>query len=154
VFYQTIETVVAEKSIPVRAVMAGPSGEQKMTLPFSVHDAAAVDSHIGRRIREERIKRGMSQSELAQRIGITYQQAHKYERGVNRTSASRLLQIASILEVEISELLPSSRVVHTPVPLGRQELELVRNFVRIGSEQRRQLVCQLVRTLAQDTEEV
>jgi len=122
-----------------------------MTLPFSVNDAAAVASHIGRRIREERIKRGLSQSEIAQRLGITYQQAHKYERGVNRTSASRWLQVASVLG-GISELLPSSREVPAPVPLGRQEMELVRNFVRIGSQQRRQLVSQLVRTLAREAE--
>lgn len=119
-----------------------------MNAPFSIHDTKAVDRYIGSRIREERIRRGMSQTDLAQLVGITYQQAHKYERGVNRTSASRLVQIAAVLGIDVSELLPGAGGLGATAPAGRLELELARNFSRITNEQHRQSVSQLVRALA------
>ena len=48
-----------------------------------------ADDHIGGRIRERRIMLGLTQQQLAEMIGVTYQQAHKYERGINRVSAGR-----------------------------------------------------------------
>ncbi len=118
-----------------------------MNMPVSILDTKSVDRYIGSRIREERIKRGMSQAELAQRIGVTYQQAHKYERGVNRTAASRLVQIAEVLGVEASDLLPATGSAYSPETVGRLELDLARNFARITSERHRQSICQLVRSL-------
>jgi transcriptional regulator with XRE-family HTH domain len=61
--------------------------------------ANAVDRHVGVRIRTQRIVRGFSQTELGKAVGITFQQVQKYEKGTNRVSASRLQQIANILEV-------------------------------------------------------
>jgi transcriptional regulator with XRE-family HTH domain len=62
-----------------------------------------VDRHVGSRIRDRRnMLAGMSQAKLAERVGVTYQQIQKYERGVNRLSVSRLSQIAQILEVPIA----------------------------------------------------
>ena len=119
-----------------------------MNISVPPQDAKSIDRHIGRRIREERVKRGMSQGELAQRIGITYQQAHKYENGVNRTAASRLLLIANALGVEVGDLLPTNGAVSPMEPIGRLELELARNFARITSERHRQSICQLIRSLA------
>ena len=49
-----------------------------------------VDRHVGARVRERRIMLGFTQQQLADLIGVTYQQAHKYERGINRVSAGRL----------------------------------------------------------------
>ncbi len=121
-----------------------------MDLSKSVCDARLVDSHIGRRIREERIKRGMSQAELGALIGVTYQQLHKYESGVNRTSSSRLFQIANVLSVDISELVPTTEAASSSPSVGRQELDLARNFARIASKRHRQSVCDLVRILADD----
>ncbi|HLY58110.1 MAG TPA: helix-turn-helix transcriptional regulator, partial [Stellaceae bacterium] len=46
-----------------------------------------IDRHVGARIRERRIMLGLTQQQLADLIGVTYQQAHKYERGINRVSA-------------------------------------------------------------------
>lgn len=120
-----------------------------MSGQISIHDTKSVDLYVGGKIREARIRRGMSQAELAQRIGITYQQAHKYERGVNRTSASRLLLIAGALGVEICDLLPASGATAASRP-GRLELELARNFALITNENHRQSVCQLVRALASE----
>jgi transcriptional regulator with XRE-family HTH domain len=61
--------------------------------------ANAVDRHVGVRIRTQRIVRGFSQTELGKAVGITFQQVQKYEKGTNRVSASRLQQIANVLEV-------------------------------------------------------
>jgi DNA-binding XRE family transcriptional regulator len=49
-----------------------------------------IDRHVGARVRERRIMLGLTQQQLADLIGVTYQQAHKYERGINRVSAGRL----------------------------------------------------------------
>ena len=52
--------------------------------------ANAADRHVGSRIRERRVMMGLSQQQLARMIGVTYQQAHKYERGINRISAEHV----------------------------------------------------------------
>lgn len=61
-----------------------------------------IDIHIGRKIRERRISLGMTQSEFAHRLGITFQQIQKVEKGANRVPAGRLLLIARIMDVPIS----------------------------------------------------
>src|ERR1700724_1462426 len=61
-----------------------------------------VDRHVGARVRERRIMLGFTQQQLADLIGVTYQQAHKYERGINRVSAGRLFEIARVLSVPVS----------------------------------------------------
>ena len=62
------------------------------------------DIDVGRRIRAQRLVRGMSQTELATRIGITFQQVQKYEKGVNRVGAGRLTRIAEALGVPVAFL--------------------------------------------------
>jgi transcriptional regulator with XRE-family HTH domain len=76
-------------------VMANPpkSGKRSRNL---------VDVEVGRRIRARRIERGMSQTALADGLGLTFQQVQKYEKGTNRVGAGRLHQIASLLDVPIS----------------------------------------------------
>ncbi|AUC11841.1 MULTISPECIES: helix-turn-helix domain-containing protein [Rhizobium/Agrobacterium group] len=63
-----------------------------------------IDVHVGAQIRMRRKSLGMSQSALAGRLGITFQQVQKYEKGANRVGASRLQAIASILGVDVSSL--------------------------------------------------
>ncbi|NHN83469.1 helix-turn-helix domain-containing protein [Acetobacter musti] len=60
-----------------------------------------LDSHVGARIRLRRTMLGMSQEKLGEAIGLTFQQIQKYERGANRVSASRLFDIAKVLDVPI-----------------------------------------------------
>ena len=57
--------------------------------------SGAIDGHVGERIRERRIVLGLSQQQLAELIGVTYQQAQKYERGINRVSPGRLFEIGA-----------------------------------------------------------
>ena len=60
--------------------------------------ATDIDLHLGRRLRRRRRLLGLTQQQLAIQVGIRFQQIQKYERGVNRVSAARLLQIASVLK--------------------------------------------------------
>ncbi len=61
-----------------------------------------VDVHVGRGVRSRRVLCGMTQSVLAEQIGLTFQQLQKYESGANRISASRLWEIAQILDVPVA----------------------------------------------------
>lgn len=61
-----------------------------------------IDVHVGHRVRVRRSLLGMSQSQVASAIGLTFQQVQKYERGTNRVSASRLFELARLLNVPVS----------------------------------------------------
>src|SRR3984957_8275980 len=110
---------------------------------------AAVDDHVGARIRERRIILGLTQQQLAELIGVTYQQAHKYERGINRVSAGRLFEIAGILNAPITyfyegigEEGPRQITLHQ-----RMQLKIARNFAEIRNERHQEAVSQLARAL-------
>jgi transcriptional regulator with XRE-family HTH domain len=60
-----------------------------------------VDTHVGRRLRQRRLIRELSQKELAARLGISAQQLHKYEIGQNRITAARLYRCAEVLDVPV-----------------------------------------------------
>src|SRR5215831_18758366 len=60
-----------------------------------------IDKHVGARVRMRRMMLNMSQSDLGEALGITFQQIQKYEKGTNRVSASRLQQIAQVLRVPV-----------------------------------------------------
>jgi len=64
-----------------------------------VKHAQPVDAHVGSRIRFRRNLLGLSQTELGDRIGVTFQQVQKYEKGLNRIGASRLMRICDVLQV-------------------------------------------------------
>ena len=68
-----------------------------------------VDVEVGRRVRVERIARGLSQAELADRIGVVFQQVQKYESGANRISIGRLTRIARVFGVDATYLLGTSK---------------------------------------------
>jgi transcriptional regulator with XRE-family HTH domain len=80
-----------------------------------------LDAMVGAKVRMLRVDRGISQSELAERIGVTFQQVQEYEQGANRVGASRLAQIASVLGVSVGEFFESSRTgspgLNSPVHL-------------------------------------
>ena len=61
--------------------------------------SSSIDAHVGARVRMRRLLLDMSQGDVAQKLGITYQQFQKYEAGINRISSSKLQQIADILQV-------------------------------------------------------
>lgn len=98
--------------------------------------ATDFDKIIGQRIREQRITSGMNQQDLAAAIGVTYQQMHKYERGVNRISAGRLHDLAKALGVPVSVFFDGLDSTAKPLnQRGRQCLELVKNFNGMSADQ-------------------
>ena len=109
-----------------------------------------IDRYVGARIRERRIMFGLTQQQLADLIGVTYQQAHKYERGINRVSAGRLFEVAQVLGVPVNYFFDglkeeSERAIS---PRERMCLELARNFAQIPNERHQEALSQLARVLA------
>ena len=109
-----------------------------------------IDRHVGARIRERRIMLGFTQQQLADLIGVTYQQAHKYERGINRVSAGRLFEVAQVLSVPVNYFFDGltdggGRGIS---PRERMCLELARNFAQIPNERHQEALSQLARVLA------
>ncbi|MEO1548926.1 MAG: helix-turn-helix transcriptional regulator [Pseudomonadota bacterium] len=112
-----------------------------------------VDVHVGKRIRHRRWMVGMTQQQLAEMVGIKFQQIQKYETGMNRVSASRLWDIAQTLDVSVGfffEGLEDEQATDAaPAQDGldargdlladREALELVRSYYNIPETQRRRL---------------
>ncbi len=111
-----------------------------------------IDRHVGARVRERRIMLGLTQQQLADLIGVTYQQAHKYERGINRVSAGRLYEIAQVLSVPIGYFFDGldGQGARSVSPRERMCLELARNFAQIPNERHQEALSQLARVLAAD----
>ena len=95
-----------------------------------------IDSHVGARIRELRILRGMSQEKLGQAVGLTFQQIQKYERGANRVGASRLWQMAGALGTDpawfFDGLNREGRPAEPTAIFRREHLELIRGYDNIA----------------------
>jgi transcriptional regulator with XRE-family HTH domain len=122
-----------------------------------------VDRYVGSRVRMRRIMLGMSQEKLGEALGLTFQQVQKYEKGTNRVGASRIQQIAEILQVPVSFLFeggPSGMAnaegsTEAPSPsyvsdfLATSEgLALTRAFTRIGDAKLRRSIVELVEQIA------
>jgi transcriptional regulator with XRE-family HTH domain len=118
-----------------------------------------IDQLVGRRVREQRLRVGLSQAKLAQLLGITVAQLHKYETGVNRIGASRLHQIARLLQVpvgfffEAQEGADASRAdVDGTQVTDQQTSELVKAFSRITNSAMRRALLDLARAAAHSEE--
>jgi transcriptional regulator with XRE-family HTH domain len=134
---------------PMQRLTLGPAPERNS------QRASAADRHVGIRIRERRVMMGLSQQQLAGMIGVTYQQAHKYERGLNRISAGRLFEIAGVLAVPVSWFFDGLQDGGEPRPLSprqRMGLELARNFALIDNEKHQEALSQMARALAAQAE--
>ncbi len=135
------------------------------------HRASPIDAHVGSRVRLRRTLLGMSQEKLGDALGLTFQQVQKYERGVNRIGASRLFDLARLLDVPIGfffddlppEMGGNSAVRSRPAYFGfaemqdgvdddqmnkRETLELVRAYYRITDPAVRKRVFDLIKSLA------
>jgi transcriptional regulator with XRE-family HTH domain len=135
------------------------------------HRASPIDAHVGARVRLRRTLLGMSQEKLGDALGLTFQQVQKYERGVNRIGASRLFDLARLLDVPIGfffddlppEMGGNNAVRSRPAYFGlseaqdglddeqmskRETLELVRAYYRITDPAVRKRVFDLIKSLA------
>ena len=116
-----------------------------------------VDVHVGKRVRHRRWMVGMTQQQLAEHVGIKFQQIQKYETGMNRVSASRLWDISETLSVPVSFFFegietetsgaPADRQMPTDILADKEALELVRSYYAIPETQRRRLF-ELARVLS------
>ena len=117
-----------------------------------------VDEHVGKRIRHRRWMIGMTQQQLAERVGIKFQQIQKYETGMNRVSASRLWDISDALGVPVSfffdGLDEAAEAQEAAAPrdimADKEAMELVRSDYAIPETQRRRLF-ELARVLSDNT---
>ncbi len=109
-----------------------------------------VDVHVGKRIRHRRWMNGTTQQQLAEQVGIKFQQIQKYETGMNRVSASRLWDIARSLGVPVAFFfegmdveVPKPQSAHSDMPgdilSDKEALELLRSYYAIPENQRRRL---------------
>lgn len=89
-----------------------------------------IDAHVGGQVKLRRAVVGMTQTELANQLGITFQQVQKYENGTNRISASRLYLIAKILNVPLESFFAGTEAVleDAPVPFAGAEHEIVGKY--------------------------
>jgi transcriptional regulator with XRE-family HTH domain len=131
-----------------------------------------IDVHVGSRIRLRRTLLGISQTTLAEAMRLTFQQVQKYEKGVNRVSSSRLVDLANTLDVaipyffgdmseEVSGQTPSElqRTKHRRTidqeqdPLAKREtLEFVRAYYQITDPAVRRRIAELTKTVAKSSE--
>lgn len=108
--------------------------------------AHPVDVHVGKRVRHRRWLAGMTQQQLAENVGIKFQQIQKYETGMNRISASRLWDIAKAMDVPVSyffdglnENEDDDNEVQGDILADKEALDLVRSYYAIPEQQRRRL---------------
>ena len=99
-------------------------------------------------MRERRIMLGLTQQQVAERIGVTYQQAHKYEKGDNRVAAGGCYRIAQALGVEPGYFFEGLGAERPAEPRERMMLELARDFVALPSRRHQEAVAGLARALA------
>jgi transcriptional regulator with XRE-family HTH domain len=113
-----------------------------------------LDAMVGAKIRIFRTHRGMSQSDLAGKIGVAFQQVQKYEKGSNRVGASRLSRIASVLGISVGELFESSgekpNGSKSPFRLLAEPdaLRVLKAFVRTTDPRVRHAIARLVESVA------
>ena len=110
-----------------------------------------VDGHVGQRIKELRLERGITQQELARALGISYQQVQKYENGANRVSAGRLYILAQAIGVRIGAFFEG---LGTPAAARRlsltneETIQVAKELAAIRDPRVRSTIRSLLRVLA------
>ena len=121
--------------------------------------ATPLDVMVGKRVRHQRTRLGMSQGALAQYLGVTFQQVQKYEKGTNRIGASRLHGIADALGVPVGYFFEYAATTEVPPdnaeidPTTREALLLTRAFLKIDDPGLRRSLIDLVQSIADATAE-
>lgn len=116
-----------------------------------------VDTFVGRRIRARRIELGKTQAELADSVGVRFQQVQKYETGANRVSASRLWAIADILRVPVEYFFQEAEAARAEAPdepdpgiwSDVRARRLMRNFHMLPELQKK-AVLEIVKSMADE----
>ena len=114
------------------------------------HGPDPVDVHVGKRLRQARLLAGLSQEELGDGIGVSFQAVQKYEQGENRLSASRLFRAAKLLQQPVSfffEQLDGQPHDRGDAAFSRDEIDLVRHFRLIRSRNVREHLLQVAKRI-------
>lgn len=114
-----------------------------------------VDVMVGKRVRLRRLQLSLSQTELAQKLGLTFQQVQKYEKGTNRVSCSRLSEISEVLDVPITFFFSDKADTKTEITVAEQlepsqlkdGLRLITAFGQIGETHTRKKLLALVESM-------
>jgi len=111
-----------------------------------------VDIEVGKNLKKRRIFLGLSQTELANMLDISFQQVQKYEKGTNRISASRLVDLSNVLEVNITYFFNEKGKNESKDDLmaQRETLTLVRNYYKITDKKKRDSVITFCKALAEN----
>ncbi len=119
------------------------------------HGPHPVDLHVGGRLKQIRGLRGLSQTNLADSVGLTFQQIQKYENGANRISASRLWEFAERLNVPISFFYDGLDDARDNIELevDRMALELVRALQSIKDDEVRRRLYELAKMVSKHTDQ-
>jgi len=127
-----------------------------------------TDKHVGKRIRMRRLMIKMSQEKLAARLGLTFQQVQKYEKGINRVSASRLREMSQALQVPVQFFFDGLPELRGASPKGLQDptqkfvhdflalpdgIALAKAFTRLTNAKVRRRIVQLVKEFADEAAE-
>ena len=116
--------------------------------------AGKPDIEMGKKIRLRRVEQGISQSDLGEKLGVSFQQVQKYEKGVNRVGASRLQQIAAALDVPVTFFYDSdskTREVESLLFLDSAfSLRLLRAYSRIKSQAVQRQLVTLMEAIAEE----
>ena len=129
-----------------------------------------VDVHVGARLRQRRTLLGMTQTNLGDALGVSFQQMQKYERGMNRISASRLFDLSRVFDVPVEYFfddMPNAVAASSPAQGGgkakkppsyepdpmatRETLELVRAYYKISNPQIRKRLYEVTKALGPAT---
>jgi len=122
---------------------------------MSVRKPDPLDAMVGAKIRILRIDRGLSQTDLAEKVGITYQQIQKYEKGANRVGASRLSRVAAVFGVSVGELFESAKGrpadSNSPFRLLSEPgaLRVLKAYVRTSDPRVRRAIARLIEGIAE-----
>lgn len=110
-----------------------------------------IDVAVGRNVRRIRNMIGMSQEALGEKLGLTFQQVQKYEKGTNRISASKLVAVSQALDCSIAQLFADVDASTNTIPVPSVSvaaLKLAGQFDKIASASQRDAVAKLVTSLA------
>ena len=133
-------------------------------------EANPIDIHVGNRIKLRRRVLDLTQAEMAEILGITFQQIQKYEKGINRVSASRLWDFACVLGVDINFfyqdisdeflkqnpkcLTTNHKISKIPFEHSNYGMELLRNYYQISNRPEAKHIFALLKSLASSSNDV
>lgn len=114
----------------------------------------AIDAHVGSKIRFYRMQRGLSQADLAEKLCVSYQQLHKYEKGSNGASASRLAEISMALNIPVAKLFEGfdtdEFVYSHHAETHRQHIQFIKYYNRISCARHRDAIQLMIRVFSSE----